>query len=164
MMRSKHSDWSFVYVPQCDSRKAPLRYDPAKGTPDFIAPMLYYSNYNSYPSMDISLERRGSEAKHCLRATQEAGWPAARTILTYQSFDAYRTRNSSELLYTMGRLLGDHTVSVTVYPGEPAFELHGPYAGVLGWPAQCGFKFYPAADRENLQKVLKGARDSKVIR
>merc|ERR1719231_634789 len=105
-MRQKHHDWTFVYVPQCDSHAKPVRYDPAKGTADFIAPMLYYSNYNSYPSMDISMAlRSGSEAKHCLRDVRDAGWPTTRTILTYQSFDAYRTRNSSTLLATMGRLL-----------------------------------------------------------
>ncbi len=44
--------------------------------------------------------------------------------------------------------------------GEP-LQLKGPYAGVLGWPAQCGegdFRCWPEADRSNVKQLLRGAR------
>merc|ERR1711871_992228 len=126
-----------------------------EGTVDFIAPMMYYSNYNSYPDMDIAQENNGAEAKNCLRVLHEAGWPASRTILTYQSFDALRT--SSELPTILGKLLGDFSISSPIYYGEEPYQLKGPYAGVLGWPAQCGFQCFPQADKLNMAKVLEGA-------
>ena len=46
--------------------------------------------------------------------------------------------------------------------GEP-YELKGPYAGVLGWPAQCGEddqRCWPDADRANLEEVIKGAKEA----
>ena len=45
-MRKKHPHWTYVYIPQAHDDMVP--YDPKNG-PDFVAPMLYYSNYNSYP-------------------------------------------------------------------------------------------------------------------
>ena len=64
----------------------------------------------------------------------------------------------------LGKMLGNHTV--TLPSGE---TLGGPYAGVLGWPAQCGqgdARCWPEADRMNLkvpadpqpQSPLHGAR------
>ena len=95
-------------------------------------------------------------------AARDAGWPNTRTILTYHSFDAYRTRNTPELPSAPGRLMGNHNVTVNTYPGEPPFELSGPYAGVLGWPAQCASgdrRCWPDADKDNLVEVMKGARE-----
>ena len=45
-MRKKHPHWTYVYIPQAHDDM--VSYDPKNG-PDFVAPMLYYSNYNSYP-------------------------------------------------------------------------------------------------------------------
>ena len=61
------------------------------------------------------------------------------------------------LLPLLGKLMGDHSVMMKVY-GEP-YELKGPYAGVLGWPAQCGAgdnRCWPEADHMNLKAILEG--------
>ena len=97
----------------------------------------------------------------------QGGWPASRTILTYQSFDAARVfaaeGNKHTLLPFLGRLLGNFSVQTRVY-GE-TFTLQGPYAGVLGWPAQCAEgdrRCWPDADKANMQEVMKGAKESGV--
>jgi len=41
--------------------------------------------------------------------------------------------------------------------------LKGPYAGVLGWPAQCGYsdrRCWPEADQSNMVEIIKGAREA----
>ena len=106
-----------------------------------------------------------NEAKYALLRLKKAGWPASRTILTYQSFDAARVRNEGDdsLLPFLGKLLGDFSMETKVY-GEP-LQLKGPYAGVLGWPAQYGegdFRCWPEADRSNVKQLLRGARSSGV--
>ena len=63
----------------------------------------------------------------------------------------------------MGQLLGNTSLKVSIY-GEP-YTFTGPYAGVLGWPAQCGVdgsssrdgRCWPEADRTNQLEVIKGA-------
>jgi hypothetical protein len=172
-MRKKHPEWTYVHVPQ--AHDVPIPYKPEnQGLPDFVAPMLYYSNFDSYPDMDISKKGTGedigtgesvNEAKYALLRLKKAGWPASRTILTYQSFDAARVRNEGDdsLLPFLGKLLGDFSMETKVY-GEP-LQLKGPYAGVLGWPAQCGegdFRCWPEADRSNVKQLLRGARSSGV--
>ena len=206
-MRKKHSDWTFVYVPQCGTGVD--AYDPASGGADFIAPMMYYSNGDSYPGMDIT-QGSGNSAD-CLKQIQQAGWPASRTVLTFQSFDAYRvsghssaavataagggnttrpalrgvkgallsgghggagfrgadackgcvpgTSEGNGMLQTMGKLLGNHAITVT-YWSTSSVTLQGPYAGVLGWPAQCGgamHRCWPAMDEANLKTVVGAA-------
>jgi len=90
-MRAKHARWSFVYVPQCGT--AILPYNPEGGGCDYIAPMLYYANRDSYPRMDFTVG--AGLAGGCLKAIQEAGWPNARVILTFQSFDAFRVSQTA---------------------------------------------------------------------
>jgi hypothetical protein len=160
-MRPKHPDWTYVHVPQAHDSPIPYKAEN-EGLPDFVAPMLYYSNFDSYPDMDISKGDEGvSEAKYSLLRLKKAGWPASRTILTFQSFDAARMRTDGdhELMPFLGKLLGDFSMETKVY-GEP-LRLQGPYAGVLGWPAQCGegdFRCWPEADRSNVKQLLKGAK------
>ena len=173
-MRKKHPHWSYVHVPQADD--TPIQYDPEGGSPDYVAPMMYYGNYNSYPKMDVSdvagvgaFGRGGGESLHALKELKAAGWPASRTILTYQSFDAARIRTggdkkakvapNSDLLKLLGKLLGNHSLESKTWGA--AFKLQGPYAGVLGWPAQCGKgdnRCWPEADEANLRVVMDGAR------
>jgi hypothetical protein len=170
--------------------------------------------------MDIT--KGSGNTADCLLQIQKAGWPSARTILTYQSFDAFRVSGaqitsgaesgpldsrrqaadyyynnesqpagpahspedhdsagaplaalggscdgcvpgSSEgegLLLTLGRLLTEFAVTVT-YWGTANVTLQGPYAGVLGWPAQCGgslHRCWPAMDQANLALVIKGSQ------
>ena len=162
-MRKKHPDWTFVHVPKAAGAGDFVPYDPDGGSPDFVAPMMYYTNYNSYPKMDISKPSMvQSEAVAAMKELQDAGWPASRTILTYQSFDAARVRaiGDNELLPFLGKLLGDFSVDLTIY-GEK-FTMQGPYAGVLGWPAQCGMgdgRCWPEADQSNLNAVMDGAKE-----
>ena len=158
-MRAKHPTWTYVYIPQAADKMVGYTDDG----PDYVAPMLYYSNHNSYPALDISKYNEKSEALNALLKLRKAGWPASRTILTYQSFDACRARvhGDNTLLPLLGKLMGDHSVMMKVY-GEP-YELKGPYAGVLGWPAQCGEddqRCWPDADRANLEEVIKGAKEA----
>jgi|TARA_B110001469_G_C9522285_1_gene259916 hypothetical protein len=43
--------------------------------------------------------------------------------------------------------------------------VQGPYAGVLGWPAQCAEgdrRCWPDADKANMKEVMKGAKESGV--
>ena len=131
-MRPQHPEWTFVHVP--DAAQPALQYDPHDG-PTFVAPMMYYGNYNSYPTMHLE---QGGEAARVLKNLHDAGWPSSRIILTYQSFDAgrARTEGNTTLLPLLGQLLGNFSKEVDIY-GE-LFRLQGPYAGVLGWPAQCG--------------------------
>jgi hypothetical protein len=162
-MRKKHPHWTYVYIPQ--SHDDMIGYDNKDG-PDFAAPMLYYSNYNSYPDLDVSKTgNQKNEAMYALLKLKQAGWPASRTILTYQSFDARRAvaRNDTSLLPFLGKLLGNFSVQTRVY-GE-TFSVQGPYAGVLGWPAQCAEgdrRCWPEADKANLKAVMKGAKESDV--
>lgn len=162
-MRTKHPDWVFVHVPKAAGAGDFVEYDPDGGSPDFVAPMMYYTNYNSYPKMDISNPAMvQSEAVAAMKELQDAGWPASRTILTYQSFDAARVRamGDDNLLPFLGKLLGDFSVDLTIY-GEK-FTMQGPYAGVLGWPAQCGMgdgRCWPEADQSNLERVIEGAKE-----
>jgi hypothetical protein len=148
-------------VPQAGTLNM-VGYDREDG-PDFVAPMLYYSNYNSYPPMDVSKHGNiKSESVNALLKLKKAGWPASRTILTYQSFDAARVRvhGDGSLLPFLGNLLGNYSITVRVY-GED-LVLQGPYAGVLGWPAQCASgdrRCWPDADKDNLVEVMKGARE-----
>ena len=113
--------------------------------------------------------RGGGESLHALKGLKEAGWPASRTILTYQSFDAARIRTGGDkktkmtpnrhLLKLLGKLLGNHSIESKTWGS--AFKLQGPYAGVLGWPAQCGkgdMRCWPEADEANLKEVIEGAR------
>ena len=98
-------------------------------------------------------------------SAKEAGWPSSRIILTYQSFDAARSRAAGHtgLLPGLGRLLGNTSLKVSIY-GEP-YTFTGPYAGVLGWPAQCAEgdrRCWPDADKANMQEVMKGAKESGV--
>jgi hypothetical protein len=161
-MREKHPEWTYVHVPKAAGAGDFVQYDPEGGSPDFVAPMLYYTNYNSYPKMDISKPSAvQSEAVAAMKELLDAGWPPSRTILTYQSFDAARVRaiGDSTLLPFLGKLLGDFSVELSIY-GEK-FSLTGPYAGVLGWPAQCGSgdrRCWPEADRSNMLEVVKAAR------
>ena len=173
-MRKKHPHWTFVHVPKSGTEYFDdgshgddfVGYDPDGGGPDFVAPMLYYSNFNSYPQMDISnvATQAQSEALSALKRLQDAGWPSSRTILTYQSFDAARLRSNEGnggLLPFLGKLLGNFSVEVRNY-GD-TFSLQGPYAGVLGWPAQCAYddrRCWPAADKANLMEVIRGALES----
>ena len=171
-MRKKHPDWTYVHVPKSgvntfsDGTYAHdyVGYDPEGGSPDFVAPMMYYSNYNSYPKMDISnpSSAGASEALAALKDLKEAGWPASRTILTYQSFDAARARTTglTTLLPLLGKLLSSDFEYEVINWGEK-ITIKGPYAGVLGWPAQCGegdFRCWPEADRSNVKQLLKGAK------
>lgn len=145
-MRKKHPDWTFVYVPSCGAKIS--LYDPDNGGSDFIAPMMYNTNFNSYPRMDMSIEPLNTYISECISSVHEAGWPAARTILTYQSFDAYRTKDESTLMELLGKMMGNHTIQL-----ENGDSLEGPYAGVLGWPSQCGQgdeRCWPEADKQNL--------------
>ena len=226
-MRAKHPAWTFVYVPQCGLPI--MAYDPAAGGCDFIAPMMYYSNEGSYPGMDIT-QGSGNSAD-CIAQIQKAGWPAVKTVLTFQSYDAYRvsehgsasasaaaassnsnataaavaapstrqqrpamrgallsggggggSANSSSssggfrgaeactgcipgssegdgLLKTMGKLLTDYAITVT-YWGTASVTLQGPFAGVLGWPSQCGgamHRCWPAMDEKNIKIVVNAA-------
>ena len=156
-MREKHPSWSFIYVPECGAEVS--QYDPDNGTPDYIAPMMYNSNHDSYPRMDLSIKPESPFVAECLTKVHQAGWPAARTILTYQSFDAYRTRADSELMTLFGELMNKK--SITLPSGE---VLKGPYAGALGWPSQCGagdLRCWPAADEENLKTILKSYKHAK---
>jgi len=161
-MRPKHPDWTFVYVPNAGEEAAAIPYDTKnKGLPDYVAPMLYAGNWNSYPGMDIS-GGADSMSGYTLQRLKQVGWPASRTILTYQSFDAARMRQESKggLLPLLGKLLGDYSVEVG---GGQKVHLQGPYAGVLGWPAQCGaadFRCWPTADRANTKQVIEGARSA----
>ena len=151
-MRKRHPNWTFVYVPPCGAKINP--YNPENGGCDYIAPMMYNSNHDSYPRMDLSIKPESPFITECVISVHEAGWPAARTILTYQSFDAYRTRQGSTLMHVLGQLMGNHTI---VLPNGD--ELIGPYAGVLGWPAQCGAgdnRCWPEADHMNLKAILEG--------
>jgi len=176
-MRSKHPTWSFVYVPQCGT---PIdSYNVAAGSCDFVAPMMYYSNGDSYPGMDFT-QGSGNTAD-CLDTIHKAGWPASRTILTFQSFDAWRTSGHGPgggsgpggsctgcvtaategvgMLKTLGKLLTDYKVTIT-YWGGATVTLQGPYAGVLGWPAQCGGgqrKCWPEMDEVNFKIVAEAA-------
>merc|ERR1719424_1713122 len=126
--------------------------------------MMYNSNHDSYPRMDLSIKPESPFVAECLTKVHQAGWPAARTILTYQSFDVYRTRKESELMKLFGQLLNKK--SITLPSGE---VLKGPYAGALGWPSQCGagdLRCWPAADEANLKVLLSSykadkAKDSK---
>jgi hypothetical protein len=156
-MREKHPSWSFVYVPECGAEIS--QYDPDNGSPDYIAPMMYNSNHDSYPRMDLSIKPESPFVAECLTKVHQAGWPAARTILTYQSFDVYRTRKESELMKLFGQLLNKK--SITLPSGE---VLQGPYAGALGWPSQCGagdLRCWPAADEANLKVLLKAYKADK---
>ena len=155
-MRKKHKNWSFLYVPTCGGRIN--KYDPENGGPDYIAPMMYNTNHNSYPAMDLSAKPAANFIVDCITMIHRAGWPAARTILTYQSFDAYRVKDESNLPFLLGQLLGNH--SLTLPRGE---VLRGPYAGVLGWPAQCGAgdgRCWPEVDRINTELVREGMKHS----
>jgi len=87
-MRKKHPDWTYVHVPKSgintfsDGTYAHdyVGYDPEGGSPDFVAPMMYYSNYNSYPKMDISnpSSAGASEALAALKDLRDAaGRPPA---------------------------------------------------------------------------------------
>jgi hypothetical protein len=188
-MRTKHPDWTFVYIPQCGT--GILDYGLADGGCDFIAPMMYYSNGDSYPNMDFTTG--GGNVCDCLDKIQQNGWPAAKTILTFQSFDAYRLGNRGNtsgnvqdvqnqtvghvlgagctgcekgdsegdgLLKTLGKLLHDDYSVTLNYWGAKNVTLQGPYAGVLGWPAQCGgagHKCWPSMDQHNLNTVLNAA-------
>jgi len=166
-MRPKHPDWTYVHVP--DTAEGPVTWNPEEG-PDFVAPMMYYSNYNSYapyPKIGghMELEQGGESANVLKKLHEEAGWPSSRIILTYQSFDAARSRAAGHtgLLPSLGQLLGNTSLKVSIY-GEP-YTFTGPYAGVLGWPAQCGVdgsssrdgRCWPEADRTNQLEVIKGA-------
>jgi hypothetical protein len=180
-MRAKHRTWTFVYVPQCGT---PIqKYDVAAGSCDYVAPMMYYSNGDSYPGMDLT-QGSGNTAD-CLAKISEAGWPSARTILTFQSFDAWRVSGHGaggsgsgasvgcvgcsegategvSMLMTMGKLLTDHAVTLT-YWGTSNVTLQGPFAGVLGWPAQCGGsmrKCWPEMDQKNFEIVAKAAGEA----
>ena len=67
------------------------------------------------------------------------------------------------LLPFLGKLLGNFSVQTRVY-GE-TFTVQGPYAGVLGWPAQCAEgdrRCWPDADKANMKEVMKGAKESGV--
>jgi len=157
-MRQKHPTWTYVYIPQAADKMVGYTEDG----PDYVAPMLYYSNHNSYPALDISKNNPKSESVNALLKLRKAGWPASRTILTYQSFDAAcsRAHNDSTLLPLLGKLLGNFSVTLRVY-GED-YVMRGPYAGVLGWPAQCGQddqRCWPDADKANMLEVVKGARE-----
>ena len=164
-MRKKHPHWTYVYIPQAHDDM--VKYD-AKNGPDFVAPMLYYSNYNSYPDLDVSKTgNQKNEAMYALLKLKQGGWPASRTILTYQSFDAARVfaaeGKKHTLLPFLGKLLGNFSVQTRVY-GE-TFTVQGPYAGVLGWPAQCAEgdrRCWPDADKANMNEVMKGAKESGV--
>ena len=156
-MRKRHPNWTFVYVPPCGAKINP--YDPEHGGCDYIAPMMYNSNHDSYPRMDLSIKPESPFIAECVVSVHESGWPAARTILTYQSFDVYRTRKESELMKLFGQLLNKK--SITLPSGE---TLKGPYAGALGWPSQCGagdLRCWPAADEANLKVLLSSYKASK---
>ena len=58
--------------------------------------MLYAGNWNSYPGMDLS-GGADSMSDYTLRRLKQVGWPASRTILTYQSFDAARMRQEAKV-------------------------------------------------------------------
>jgi hypothetical protein len=173
-MRKKHPDWTYVHVPKAGTNTFSdgtyaddfVGFDPENGSPDFVAPMMYYSNYNSYPKMDVSspVNTGASEALAALKRLLDVGWPPSRTILTYQSFDAARVRASGQLiglLPFLGKMLGNTSVEVVNYGDR--FTLQGPYAGVLGWPAQCSSsdrRCWPDADRANVKLILQGAREA----
>lgn len=164
-MRSKHPHWTYVYVPNAGEEAAKIPYDTANpGVPDYVAPMLYAGNWNSYPGMDISGGTESMSGYTLLRLKQ-VGWPSSRIILTYQSFDAARMRQESQggLLPLLGRLLGDYSVEIGGYGTEygKKVQLQGPYAGVLGWPAQCGaadYRCWPGADKANIKEVIAAAQ------
>ena len=82
----------------------------------------------------MELDQGGESANALKKLHEEAGWPSSRIILTYQSFDAARSRAAGHtgLLPGLGRLLGNTSLKVSIY-GEP-YTFTGPYAGVLGWP------------------------------
>ena len=61
-MRAKHPTWTYVYIPQAADKMVGYTDDG----PDYVAPMLYYSNHNSYPALDISKYNEKSEALNAL--------------------------------------------------------------------------------------------------
>ena len=80
-MRPKHPEWTYVHVP--DTAEGPVTWNPEEG-PDFVAPMMYYSNFNSYwpytitppPRMELQV---GGEA-----AESVAGVPVHRPAALYR--------------------------------------------------------------------------------
>ena len=142
-MRPLHPEWTYVYVPECGAKiSTPAELGFRKN--DFIAPMMYYSNFGSYPTpMNINCIKGGGNAAVCLGKDIliNGGWLPNQIILTFQSFDAYRTRDNggTSLLKLLGYLLTENSsYEINGYSGDPPFTLKGPFAGVLGWPAQCG--------------------------
>ena len=66
----------------------------------------------------------------------------------------------------MGKLLSSDFEYEVINWGEK-ITIKGPYAGVLGWPAQCGYsdrRCWPEADQSNMVEILKGAREVGVNR
>ena len=81
-MRPKHPDWTYVHVP--DTAEGPVTWNPEEG-PDFVAPMMYYSNYNSYapyPKIGghMELEQGGESANVLKKLHEEVGWPLTLTL------------------------------------------------------------------------------------
>ena len=105
----------------------------------------------------MSIEPLSTYVSECVKSVHEAGWPAARVVLTYQSFDAYRTRSESTLMELLGKMMGNHTIQL-----ENGDTFEGPYAGVLGWPSQCGQgdeRCWPDADKANMEEIMKGQKE-----
>ena len=57
----------------------------------------------------------------------------------------------------LGKMMGNHTIQL-----ENGDTFEGPYAGVLGWPSQCGQgdeRCWPDADKANMEEIMKGQKE-----
>ena len=119
-----------------------------------------------FPEWVRRVEPDADEAKAAAMLSAPGGLPpaAAQSVSTHLLGGSCTgcTAGSSEgegLLLTMGRLLNPNYEVTVSYRGTSNVTLRGPYAGVLGWPAQCGGpmrRCWPAMDKVNLAIVLDG--------
>ena len=166
--KNKNLGLTYVVVPQAGAEGDVGAAGGSKLGFDFVAPMLYYSNGDSYPNMDITAGS-GNSADCLNKLINIAGWPPSKIILAYQSYDAARTK-STKLLQLFGYLMQKNSLYTVKYWGgtcaadskSGCVRLKGPFAGVLGWPAQCGGACkpcWPEIDKANSSIIWKSYLD-----
>ena len=101
-------------------------YDHFADWVDFITPMMY-AGANTYQGRDYVSSLQGTIPLWTGHEDGQAGWPASKVFLTYQSDSAAGGLNN------VGKPLNEAHHDVLHYLARQVKEKH--FAGMLGWPA-----------------------------
>tara|TARA_B100000963_G_scaffold165435_1_gene143701 strand:+ start:2319 stop:5264 length:2946 start_codon:yes stop_codon:yes gene_type:complete len=161
---TKFPQATYMLVPSGGGIGTGYEYSTLGSLVDYIAIQLYNTNYNSYYTDDTNAITVGpfQYMKKSVLAgifnLVDDGWSESQIVLGYESFHLHYGGFAQTVLTNLANLLKTDAQSfdVKLYQGT-TYTVKPPFAGLLGWPAQCDKgACFPEVDHSNL-KIIKAA-------